>query len=74
MFYHDLHEEVRYLKSRLHYKSKKLEEALSSSEEAEAIKILQTQIKEIEQKLQVCNEELRSQNDTINEEWKNGLD
>lgn len=73
MFYHDLNEEIRYLKSRLTYKKKKLDEALLTRENEEAIKKIKEQITEVEEKLQICTEELQSQNDSMNDDWKNGL-
>jgi hypothetical protein len=71
MFYHDLHEEIRYLKSRLLYKTKKLDEAVLSKESEERIVSIKEQIKDIEQKLQICTEELRSQEDGRKEDWEN---
>ena len=70
MFYHDLHEEIRYLKSRLVYKGK-LDEAVLAKDSEERIAGIREQIRDIEQKLQICTEELRSQEDGRKEDWKN---
>lgn len=74
MYYHDLKQEINYLKSRLSYKLKRLDEAELAKEGNAMTQRIKEQIREIEEKLQVCKEELRSQEETENKEWREGLD
>lgn len=72
-YYHDLNEEIRYSKSRLSYKIKKLDEAVLARESEETIHKIQGQIVDIEEKLQVCAKELKLQQDSENKDWKEGF-
>jgi len=74
MYYHDLSKEIQYLKSRLLYKTKRLDEAVASSQSEESIDNIRLQIRELEEKIALCSEELKSQDDAEGEEWRRSFE
>ncbi len=67
MYHPYLREEVRFLKARLLYKVKKLDEAVAASNDGEQIDKLKSDVAEIETKLQICYEEMKAQGEEENE-------
>jgi DNA repair exonuclease SbcCD ATPase subunit len=70
MYHPDLREELRFLKARLLYKTKKLDEAIASNNDPEKIAQLKQEIKEIEEKLHICETEADADEKSSNEEWQ----
>lgn len=68
MYHSDLREEIKFLKARLLYKTKKLNEAKLANIDPEMQSILQHEVKELEEKLNLCQTEADAQAESENEE------
>jgi hypothetical protein len=64
VYHPDLRQEIEFLKARLLYKTKKLDEAVLNTGDSERIETLKEQILLIETKLQICREESKAQDET----------
>lgn len=64
VYHSDIRQEIGYLKARLLYKLKKLDEAMANGESPQRIDALKEQVREIDEKLQACREEARAQNES----------
>ena len=58
MYHPDLREEIKFLKARLLYKTKKLDESIAAKEGPEKLALLKKEVQEIEEKLHVCQVEM----------------
>ena len=63
MYHFDLRKEIAFLHAQLEYKRRKLGEALQANTSISELNPLYSEIKEIEQKLQICFEEANTQFD-----------
>jgi hypothetical protein len=68
MYHPDLREEIRFLKARLLYKTKKLEEATATNSGPEIIAGLATQIKEMVDKMAGCQTKVEAQEESENQD------
>jgi DNA repair exonuclease SbcCD ATPase subunit len=67
MYHPDLREEIKFLKARLLYKTKKLDEARAANLGPEKLSELNDLIKELEEKLHLCQTEVDAQAESDNE-------
>jgi hypothetical protein len=70
MYHPDLREEIKFLKARLLYKTKKLNEAVAANDDPEKVNALTTDVAEIQEKLSLCQTEVDAQDKNEDDEWQ----